>query len=502
MLRAGQFTLIAALLAACAEPEAREPSARPAPAALLEARALVGLDLVAARGFDGTGITVAVIDSGIDRTHPDLAGAVVDEACFCSTGCCPDGNTMQLGTGSAGDDNGHGTHVAGIIASQGTQSPRGAAPGVKLIAIKVLSSTLGFCCAQDLADALDWLVSAHPEVQVVNLSLGTTALYAGDCDVLYSALGLDTLRANGVLVVAASGNDGSSTTMRAPACVSPVLSVGAVWDANVGPQSTYCTETSTAADQVGCFSNASTTLDVLAPGGAVESAWAGGGAQLKVGTSQAAPLVSGCAATLLQADPSLRADSLETLLETTGKQLLDARNGRTYPRIDCGAALAARVPVAPDPDPDPDDGGADPEDDGGTEVVDASAGTSGAADAAVAGAAGGSAAGQGGSGGVGGAGSAGTAGRDAEPVEPGEDAAVGGAGGGGRDAAAAGDAADAAEPGEATEGGDGRRRAGVRVRHGGGGCGVAEGATGTDGVSGMLAMGFVMVMRWRTRRRG
>jgi hypothetical protein len=88
-----------------------------------------------------------------------------------------------------------------------------------------------------------------------------------------------------------------------------VLSAGAVWDSDVGPQSTYCTELGTAPDQVACYSNASPSLDLLAPGGAIESTWPGGGTRVRIGTSHAAPIVSACAASLLQADPSLDADS-------------------------------------------------------------------------------------------------------------------------------------------------------------------------------------------------
>lgn len=486
--------------------------------ALSEARALVGLDVVASRGYDGSGVTVAVIDSGIDATHPDLAGKVIDEACFCNTGsgaCCPGNTSSATGAGSAADDNGHGTSIAGIIASQGTQSPRGGAPGAQIVAVKVLDSSLAFDVL-DVVDALDWVATAHPEVKVINLSLGTQGLYGGDCDAVYmSAVPLqpvlDDFRANGVLVVAASGNDRSSTMMAAPACIASVLSVGAVWDSDVGPQSTYCTEVATAADQIGCYSDASPTLDVLAPGGPTESTWPGGGTQTHIGTSEAAPIVSACAAALLQADPTLSADSLEALLESTGVSVNDARNGAHYPRIDCAAALAVRVPLPPEPD-----AGAD-------EDAGAAAGDGGDMDGGGALDAGGAAGGSGNGGTGGSAGSAGNAGSASEAGAGGApavtmDAAIGSddsgtptsggdaaepnmgneAGGSSRDAGRAGSPAaeDGGEPGAI--GGNGGRGI-VAVR--GGGCGCEISGSGRALGPGWLLFAAASVMRVRRRRR-
>ena len=332
---------------------------------LTEAEPLIGLDLVKAAGFSGAGISVAIIDSGVDATHPALAGRVADEACFCGNNCCPNGQASQTGAGSALDDNGHGTHVAGEIAAQGGTSPEGGAPGVQLVAVKVLDSNLGFCCMSDVVAALSWVADNHPEVKLVNLSLGANSLWMGDCDALYGVLSasIATLRQNGTLVVAASGNDSARNAMRSPACISSALSVGAVWDADSGDQHQYCDEATTAADQIACYSNASATTDLLAPGGVITSAWLGGGTQPRVGTSHAAPLVTACAATLLQAKPTLTPDALEQLLESTGKPLTDARNGLVYPRVDCKAALDAPLPAEPDAGAS-EDAGADVDVDG------------------------------------------------------------------------------------------------------------------------------------------
>lgn len=313
---------------------------------LAEALPLSGFAAPAAGGLTGLGITVAVIDSGIDRTHPDLAGAVVDEACFCSSGCCPGGATEAVGEGSAPDGSGHGTHVAGIIASRGLASGQpGGAPGVSIIAIKVLDDHDAFCCNSDLVAALDWLLANHPSVDVVNISLGANGLFAGDCDAQNSvapvASAVDALIGGGAVLVASSGNNGASDGMASPACIADVLSVGAVWDEDLGAEGILCSEPVTAPDRIACFSNASDTLDLLAPGAIITSTWPGGLTRGRAGTSQAAPMVSACAALLRQAAPGATVREIGQALRTSPVLLVDERNGRMYPRLDCGAAMQA-----------------------------------------------------------------------------------------------------------------------------------------------------------------
>lgn len=464
--------LALAVLAGCASDGRSDAPAQPAQAAayLIEAQALVGMDDVRGAGWTGAGVTVALIDTGIDTTHPDLAGRVVDEACFCGTGCCPGGGVQETGAGSALDDHGHGTHVAGIVASQGTSSPRGGVPDVEIVAVKVLDDNLDFCCMSDVVDALDWIAANHPEVDVVNLSLGASSLYGGDCDVVNSALGIavDALRAAGTLVVAASGNDGSPSSMRAPACIAAAISVGAVWDADVGAQTQYCSDPTTAADQIACYSNASPTTDLLAPGGAIESTWPGPGTHVQSGTSEAAPIATACIAALRQAAPAATPDAIEAALEQTGVPRLDARNGQTYPRLDCAAALRALVPDAFGDA----DGGAE-EDDAGT-LADAGTATPDAgADAAA---------------------------TDAAPVDD-RDAAPASDGAsepGPADAAAEADAAVAAEDGGGASG-DAAADAGELHARGGDGCACSTARTAAVDPGIVAAIALLAVRRRRPR---
>src|SRR4029077_1771890 len=142
---------------------------------------------------------------------------------------------------------------------------------------------------------LDWVIDNHPEVRAVNMSLGTDALYAGYCDsatasTMAFASGINTLRARGTLTVVSSGKEASTNGMGAPACVQNAISVGAVYDANVGSVTIFgCTRAPTTADHITCFSNSNSALDLLAPGAVITSDWLRGGLSSFYGTSQAAP---------------------------------------------------------------------------------------------------------------------------------------------------------------------------------------------------------------------
>jgi subtilisin family serine protease len=309
---------------------------------------LIGGNTVRGAGWTGSGVTVAVIDSGIARNHAELPGAVVAEACFCSNasgGCCPNGSTVQTGTGAAADDHGHGTHVAGIIAARGIGSSPGVAPAASLVAVKVLDSS-GRTSTTEMVSALDWIINNRPDVDVVNMSLGTDVRFAGACNNATSwtislANAINTLVNRGTVVVVASGNDADGAAMSAPACIQNALAVGAVYDAALGSQSwaAGCTDSSTAADQIVCFSNASSALDLLAPGSAIVSLSRFGGTVSNNGTSMAAPHVAGAAAVLMQRQPSITPAQIETTLESTGVPRFDSRNGSTYPRINLLAAV-------------------------------------------------------------------------------------------------------------------------------------------------------------------
>lgn len=324
-----------------------------------------------AAGWTGSGQVVAVLDSGVESSHLFLAGKVVDEACYSTGGGCPNGSSTQTGAGSAApctwDDRAcpHGTHVAGIAAGTGPQFS-GVAKGASIAAVQVFSrSTVGCPAGQatcavgttsDLLAGLDHiatLAQSRP-IAAVNLSLGGGS-YTGTCDAKQSALksAVDVLRSLGVATVVASGNESATGAISSPACLSTAVAVG----------STSLT------DVVSSFSNSSVELDLLAPGEKILSSYVGGdkGAYMS-GTSQATPHVAGALAVLRSARPTATVAQLVSALTSSGKAVVDGRNGRTTPRLRVDAAVSAlealtqpgpagtepAVEPAPQPEPQPE----------------------------------------------------------------------------------------------------------------------------------------------------
>ena len=300
---------------------------------------LVGASARHASGNDGEGVEVALLDTGLDTDHPDLASAVLQQACFGDAngaidgiGFCPNGSDRQTGTGSAEDDAGHGTHVSGIITSDGTVSDAGIAPGAGIVGIKVLDNCSFAGCFyffSEIVAALDYIIANNATlgVQVINMSFGTGALFAEDCDNstafnMAGAAAINTLRSMGVLAVASAGNNGAGASMTSPACLANVIAVGA----------------SDNADNVTVFSNSNASTDVFAPGEGILSLALGGGTAIATGTSMSSPHVAGCAALLIESAEATTPDALEARLEASPVQVTDPRNGLSFPRLDCSPA--------------------------------------------------------------------------------------------------------------------------------------------------------------------
>ncbi len=106
-------------------------------------------------GVNGAGVTIAVLDSGVDSSHPDLAKRIIAQHCFTHSACAPNGTNEGE---SAQDVHGHGTRVTGILASQGSISPQGIAPGSAIVAVRVMDD-LGQGWTSDVIAAIDWVIA-------------------------------------------------------------------------------------------------------------------------------------------------------------------------------------------------------------------------------------------------------------------------------------------------------------------------------------------------------
>ena len=263
--------------------------------------AQIGVPAAWQAGFNGTGVTVAVLDSGYDATHPDLRDAVVESKDF---------------TGSAEgvkDPIGHGTHVASIVAGSGTASAgkyAGVAPGAKLAIGRVCGDES--CAESAIIAGMEW---AAPRARVVNLSLGTEFGTDGTDPIAQAVnqLSADT----GALFVASAGNSFSSYAVGSPASADAALAVGSVDADDV---------TSGFSSQGPRVGDNAVKPDISAPGEGIIAARAAGteiGDPVDeryitgTGTSMSSPHVAGAAAILAQAHPDWKADRLKAVLMST-----------------------------------------------------------------------------------------------------------------------------------------------------------------------------------------
>jgi subtilisin family serine protease len=286
---------------------------------------------VAEASFAGEGVGVAVIDTGVLYTHAAFGSCTspgVPESCkvAASIDIAPDDGQL--------DPQGHGTNVSAIIA--------GVAPAADLVVLDIFDGSSSTTAL--LLDAIDWVLANHStyNIQTVNLSLGDSGLFTTPCSKVALnpfLLPITDLRDIGITVVASSGNNGYVNGVSMPACTPGVISVGAVYDADVGSRTwSACSDAASAADQVTCFSNSAYFLSTLAPGALITA-----GGYNATGTSQAGPHVAGAAAVLAAAQPLFSPDEIANRLTSTGVTVIDGRNGLQLPRLDLAAALAPEM---------------------------------------------------------------------------------------------------------------------------------------------------------------
>lgn len=305
-----------------------------------------------ANGVNGSGQTIAILDTGVDKNHPFLANKVVSEACYSGGGItsqslCPNSALSSIASNSAlpcTTFNGciHGTHVAGIAAGKGT-SFSGVAPEANIIAIQVFSKVNGSISTNtgDFLAALDRVYALRDtfNIAAVNMSFSGDTIYQTNCDALFPATKsvLDKLRSVGIATVISSGNSYAKNGISFPGCISTAISVGATLDYPTQPNLENSLFNSSITDS----SNTAGFLSLLAPGINITSSIPGGSYATLNGTSMAAAHVSGAWALLKQKAPYfLSVSAALDILKTSGEQTQDS-NGAIITRINVSKATGS-----------------------------------------------------------------------------------------------------------------------------------------------------------------
>ena len=255
-------------------------------------------------GNTGVGRKIAVLDTGYNYTHPELSSSYLDGKDFVN-----DDNDPL-------DDQGHGSHVAGIITADGINAnAKGVAPHAGIIAGKVLDA-LGSGFFSDIIAGIYWAVDGPDgiattsddfNVDAINLSLGTgnPYLYKGFCDSVMPELtaAIKYAKYRGVTVVVAAGNTAKGVSI--PGCISYSTTVGAV----------------DSADRIARFSGRGSAVDIVAPGVKIFSSVLGSGYAIWDGTSMATPMVAGVVALIKSAHSGYTPAQVEQAMFSTAKDL-------------------------------------------------------------------------------------------------------------------------------------------------------------------------------------
>lgn len=271
--------------------------------------------------YGGRDAVVAVLDTGVEYTRPAFGSCSNPGDSGCKVILAPEIAPQDDELDASPVH--HGTNVAGIVV--------GIAPDSRIAAVDVFDGDVAW--STDILAGINWVIDQKTDHGVnmvaINLSLGGPENLPGICISSSFRTAIQDARSEGIMTVASSGNDGWTDEISFPACIPEVVSVGAVYDSNIGGV-TYstCTDVTSAPDQVTCFSNSSSELTLLAPGAQITAA----GLTL-FGTSQAAPHVSGALAILRSAFPAESLDDTLSRMQDTGVPVFDHRNSITKPRL-------------------------------------------------------------------------------------------------------------------------------------------------------------------------
>lgn len=278
-------------------------------------------------------VTVALIDSGVDISHPDLA-AILD--------LVHDWDFVRDDS-TADEEHLHGTHVAGIVAAVADNATgvAGVAPLTRVLPLKVVGRT-GVAGTADFVDALRY--AADVGAKVVNVSLGEEldpGIPEEAAVIAVLQVAVDYARAKGVLVIAAAGNGGGPPVWYPAACDGVVAVSATARDGTTAPYSSTGPEVDVAAP--GGWAPSPADL----PGGGVISTWNGGGYSFAQGTSMAAPHVAGIVALLLALRPDSSPAELQAVVEASAQDIgspgFDRQTGHGLVQADAAVGRLGRV---------------------------------------------------------------------------------------------------------------------------------------------------------------
>lgn len=260
------------------------------------------LNAIKASGRELSEVTVGVIDTGVDNTHPDLADRVIETGLnFSSSGQAD----------SSMDDQGHGTMVSGIIAQNTTDN-------VKIKPYKVLNSD-GKCATTQIISVVNYILSEKNAPDVINLSLGGESDRNDPFESTQRSL-IQSLVGKGITVVVAAGNESSDAGNYSPANINNVITVSA----------------STSSNEMSYYSNFGTVVDIAAPGDNIFTYTKGGGYTSSYsGTSFAAPFVTAAAATVLMLDNTLSPTQVESKIKDAAFPIVNNISSVEW----CGAGI-------------------------------------------------------------------------------------------------------------------------------------------------------------------
>jgi subtilisin family serine protease len=252
-------------------------------------------------------VDVAIIDTGIDLTHPDL-NVYTAGAKNCSTGH------------SARDGNGHGTHVSGTVAALDNGiGVAGVAPGARLWPVRVLNNS-GSGSFSSVICGIDYVTAHASEIEVANMSLGgsgSDSACGSNQDAMHEAICNSV--AAGVTYAVAAGNEGGDARNHVPAAYDEVITVSALADFNGQPGGGAAPTCGADVDDTFAnFSNFGADVDLIAPGVCILSTWKGGGYNTLSGTSMATPHVAGAAALYKATHPTATPSAVKSALQAAG----------------------------------------------------------------------------------------------------------------------------------------------------------------------------------------